>query len=134
MASRQHGTAGALDGHDWRAAGEAWGSSANDWSCLYEHYSIDVLIALFVGIGVGPTTRLLDIACGSGLGTRVADAMGATVTGIDAAAELVAIARERKLRKPGGWEGKVWMADDFDDWTEELDELFYGKRVETEQT
>lgn len=49
-------------------------------------------------------------------------------------AKLVAIAPERKLRKPGGWEGKVWMADDFDDWTEELDELFYGKRVETEQT
>lgn len=49
-------------------------------------------------------------------------------------AKLVPFARERKLRKPGGWEGKVWMADDFDDWTEELDELFYGKRVETEQT
>jgi len=49
-------------------------------------------------------------------------------------AKLVAIAPERKLRKPGGWEGKVWMADDFDDWTDELDELFYGKRVETEQT
>jgi prevent-host-death family protein len=29
-------------------------------------------------------------------------------------------------RKPGGWEGKIWMADDFDAWTPELEEMFYG--------
>ena len=91
----QHHTPGTLEGHDWEAAGEAWGSRANDWSCLYEHYSIDVLIALFGRLAVGPTTRLLDIACGSGLAVRLADAMGATVAGIDAAADLVAVARDR---------------------------------------
>jgi SAM-dependent methyltransferase len=84
-----------LDVHDWRAAGEAWGSHANDWSCLYEHYSIDVLIALFGRLAVGPRTKLLDIACGSGLAVRIADAMDATVAGIDAAADLVAVARAR---------------------------------------
>jgi len=84
-----------LDGHDWRAAGEAWGSRANDWSCLYEHYSIDVLIALFARLDVGPTTNMLDIACGSGLAVRLADAMGATVAGIDAADDLIAVARQR---------------------------------------
>ena len=86
---------GAATVSDWRAAGEAWGRSANDWSCLYEHYSIDVLIALLARLSVGPTTSLLDIACGSGLAVRIADAMGATVAGIDAASELVAVARER---------------------------------------
>jgi len=95
MTIEQHDTPGALDRHDWRTAGEAWGSHANDWSCLYEHYSIDVLIALFARLAVGPTTKLLDIACGSGLAVRIADAMGATVAGIDAAADLVAVARER---------------------------------------
>lgn len=95
MALEQHDRAEAADHHDWRAAGEAWGSRANDWSCLYEHYSIDVLIALFARLGVRPGIRLLDIACGSGLAVRVADAMGATVAGIDAAPDLVEVGRER---------------------------------------
>ena len=82
-------------GHDWRAAGEAWGSRANDWSCLYEHYSVDVLIALFARLGLGSGDPVLDIACGSGLAVRLADATGATVAGIDAADELVAVARDR---------------------------------------
>jgi SAM-dependent methyltransferase len=83
------------DAHNWRAAGEAWGSRANDWSCLYEHYAVDVLIAMFTKIGVDPSTRLLDIACGSGFAIRIAAAMGATVSGIDASTSLVAVARER---------------------------------------
>jgi SAM-dependent methyltransferase len=82
-------------GQNWRQAGEAWGRRANDWACLWEHYSLDVLLAIYARLGIGPATGLLDIACGSGLGARVADAMGATVTGIDAAAELIAVARER---------------------------------------
>ena len=82
-------------GHDWRTAGEAWGSRANEWSCLYEHYSVDVLIALFARLGLGPATTVLDIACGSGLAVRLADATGATVAGIDASDELIAVARER---------------------------------------
>jgi len=81
--------------HDWRTAGEAWGSRANDWSCLYEHYAVDVLIAMFTKIGIAPGTRLVDIACGSGLAIRIAAGMGATASGIDASESLVAVARER---------------------------------------
>ena len=81
--------------HDWKAAGEAWGSRANDWSCLHEHYSIDVLIALFARLEVGPQTALLDIACGSGLAVRIASGMGATVSGIDAGPELIDVAADR---------------------------------------
>jgi SAM-dependent methyltransferase len=95
MTTDQHDRPAALDPPDWRAAGEAWGSHANDWSCLYEHYAVDVLIALFTRVAVGPGTRLLDIACGSGLGVRIADAMGADVAGIDAATDLVEVARAR---------------------------------------
>jgi prevent-host-death family protein len=29
-------------------------------------------------------------------------------------ARLVALPRPRLPRKPGGWEGKVWMSEDFD--------------------
>ena len=96
---QQPDTRRAPEAHDWRAAGEAWGSHANDWSCLYEHYAIDVLIALFAKLGVGRATRLLDIACGSGLAVRLADAMGATVAGIDASADLVA-SRANARRPP----------------------------------
>jgi len=81
--------------HDWRAAGEAWGHRAADWACLYEHYAIDVLVAIFGRVGVGPGTRLLDIACGSGLAVRLATGMGATVSGVDASAELLAVAAAR---------------------------------------
>jgi SAM-dependent methyltransferase len=81
--------------HDWHEAGEAWGRRANDWACLMEHYSLDVLFAIYARIGLEPGTGLLDIACGSGLGARLAGSMGANVSGIDAAAELLAIARQR---------------------------------------
>ncbi len=54
-----------------------------------------MLVALLPRVGVGPGTSLLDVACGSGLAVRVADGMGADVAGIDAAAELVAVACER---------------------------------------
>jgi len=82
-------------GHDWKVAGDAWGHSANDWSCLYEHYSLDVVIAICGRLGVGIGTSLVDIACGSGLALRLVGAMGASVAGIDASDALLAIARSR---------------------------------------
>jgi SAM-dependent methyltransferase len=95
MASDLDDTATATPPHLWEEAGEAWGSRAPDWSCLYEHYSLDMLVALLPRLEVGPEISLLDIACGSGLAVRVAAGMGAEVAGIDAAAELVAVACER---------------------------------------
>jgi SAM-dependent methyltransferase len=95
MAPQNHDTATAPAPHRWQEAGEAWGSRAPDWACLYEHYSLDMLTALLPRLGVSSGTSLLDVACGSGLAVRVANGMGADVAGIDAAADLVAIARER---------------------------------------
>ena len=70
MASHYEETATATPSHRWEEAGEAWGSRAIDWSCLYEHYSLDMLVALLPRLGVGPGTSLLDVACGSGLAVR----------------------------------------------------------------
>lgn len=81
--------------HDWREAGAAWGRRANDWACLYEHYSSEVLAAIHHRIGTGPGMRLLDIACGAGGAIRHVEALGATAAGIDAAEDLIAIARAR---------------------------------------
>jgi len=38
-------------------------------------------------------------------------------------------APERPKRVPGRWAGKVWMADDFDAFTPEDEELWYGGNV-----
>jgi SAM-dependent methyltransferase len=103
--------------HDWRVAGEAWGSHANDWSTLYEHYAIDVLFAMFSRLGVGPEVRLLDIACGSGLALRIAAGTGAAVAGIDASDELISVARERVPEgdlRVGSMYELPWAAASFD--------------------
>ena len=47
-------------------------------------------------------------------------------------ARLLPYDRPAERRKPGGWEGRVWMAPDFDDWTPELESMFYGDRGEPE--
>lgn len=83
------------DGHRWDRAGDAWGRRARDWACLFEHYAIDVIVALFDQLPVRRGTELLDVACGSGLALRIADGLGASVAGIDASAALIDIARER---------------------------------------
>jgi SAM-dependent methyltransferase len=86
------------EGHSWKVAGDAWGRRAHDWACLFEHYAADTIFAIFDELNVGAGTRMLDIACGSGLAIRYADARGADAAGIDAAATLVAIARDRTPR------------------------------------
>src|SRR3954454_17441356 len=68
---------------DWHRAGDAWGRRANDWACLYEHYSSEVLAATHHRIGTGPGVRLLDIACGAGGVIRYVESLGARAAGID---------------------------------------------------
>jgi prevent-host-death family protein len=44
-------------------------------------------------------------------------------------ARLVPYLEDAPPRKPGGWEGRVWMADDFDDeLPEEIAAAFRGER------
>lgn len=105
------------EGHRWEVAGEAWGSRAVDWACLFEHYAIDAIAAIFDRIGVGEGTRLLDVACGSGLALRHAGARGARGAGIDAAAPLVELARRRNPAadlRVGTMFDLPWGADAFD--------------------
>ena len=37
---------------------------------------------------------------------------------------------EREPRRLGGWEGRIWIADDFDETDQELVDLFYGSEDE----
>lgn len=103
--------------HDWRKAGEAWGHASRDRACLYEHYAFEVMTAIFRGVDIGPDTSMLDIACGAGLAVRHADAMGATVAGIDASDELITVARARTPHadlRLGSMFELPWAADTFD--------------------
>lgn len=103
--------------HDWREAGEAWGHSANNWATLYEHYAIDVMIAIFCRVGMADGVDVLDMACGSGLALRHAGAMGATVSGIDAAETLIEIARDRNPEadvRLGSMFALPWRDESFD--------------------
>ncbi|MCB0969242.1 MAG: class I SAM-dependent methyltransferase [Ilumatobacter sp.] len=96
------------DGHRWDRAGDAWGRRALDWACLFEHYAIDVIVAMFDRLELQPGSELLDVACGSGLAMRMADGLGASVAGIDAAESLIEIARARTP------EGDIRVGDMFD--------------------
>jgi len=46
-------------------------------------------------LGVDAGDRLLDVACGSGLAVELARLRGASCSGVDASARLVAVARDR---------------------------------------
>ena len=79
----------------WKEAGQAWGARSADWAYLFEPYARPANQVVFDQTGVGVGTRLVDIACGSGLAAQSASHRGATVTGLDAAEALVDIARVR---------------------------------------
>jgi cyclopropane fatty-acyl-phospholipid synthase-like methyltransferase len=64
-----------------------------------EPYARTANDALFDRAGVGPETRLLDIACGSGYAASVAAGRGAEVAGLDASEALIAIARGARPRR-----------------------------------
>lgn len=79
----------------WQEAGRGWGARARKWAYLVELYARPANELVFARLGVGASTSLLDIACGSRFAASVAAARGATVAGLDAAEPLLAIARAR---------------------------------------
>jgi len=74
---------------------ELWGPGARDWSDYNEPMCTPFYQAVLDATRVGPGTRLLDVGCGGGFALLLAARRGAVVSGIDATAALVEIARER---------------------------------------
>jgi SAM-dependent methyltransferase len=79
----------------WRVVDEGWGRRAVDFATLSEPANCREYVALHSRLGVGPTDRVLDVACGAGLAVELAAARGAMCAGIDASPRLVAVAKER---------------------------------------
>ena len=97
--------------------GELWGVRARDWADLQEGQSRECYAAVFDRLAVGTGTKLLDAGCGAGLAARLAAARGAAVSGLDASAALLAIARERLPAgdfRVGELEDLPFDADSFD--------------------
>ncbi|WP_011581785.1 MULTISPECIES: class I SAM-dependent methyltransferase [Chelativorans] len=75
--------------------GELWGAKARDWAELQEPAWQRIYEAAMAHAGAGPGKKLLDVGCGAGGALVVARKLGAEVTGLDGAENLVAIARQR---------------------------------------
>jgi ubiquinone/menaquinone biosynthesis C-methylase UbiE len=75
--------------------GDLWGVRARDWADLNEPAWRPVFEAALDLAEVTPGKRLLDIGCGAGGALVIARRRAAEVTGLDASANLAAIARER---------------------------------------
>ncbi|HVL55871.1 MAG TPA: class I SAM-dependent methyltransferase [Burkholderiaceae bacterium] len=75
--------------------GELWGAQASDWARLQEPAWRPVFEAALDRAGVAPGCRLLDVGCGAGGALAIARERGASVSGLDASENLVAVARER---------------------------------------
>jgi SAM-dependent methyltransferase len=79
----------------WEAVDAGWGRRAPAWAYLLEKQYWGAYAEIFDRLDLGPGTRYLDIACGSGLAGHIASRRGAEVSGLDAAARLLEIARVR---------------------------------------
>jgi SAM-dependent methyltransferase len=77
------------------AHGRLWGLRARDWADFQEGTVRPVFEAVLERTRVGPGTRYLDVGCGSGMVAEMAAARGAEVSGVDAAEEMLSIARSR---------------------------------------
>jgi SAM-dependent methyltransferase len=112
MASTAGGSAtrwGPLFGAGAAAWAETWEGPTGWGTPVYEH----VLDRAEIGVGL----RVLDCGCGAGRFARMAADRGASVAGIDASAEMVAIAAERVPEgefRAGDIEGLPWADDSFD--------------------
>jgi len=76
-------------------AGRQWGGRARDWAELQEPQHRALYEAAFSQLGLGAGVRYCDIGCASGVAAQMAAERGAVVAGLDAAENLITIARER---------------------------------------
>jgi ubiquinone/menaquinone biosynthesis C-methylase UbiE len=75
--------------------GRLWGARAGDWANIQERTGRPIAEAVLERTRVTSCTRYLDLGCGAGMAAQMAATRGAHVWGIDAAEELLAIARGR---------------------------------------
>jgi len=75
--------------------GRLWGARAADWAEIQEGQCRPAYLAVFERVSLRPGAAYLDAGCGAGMAAQIAADRGARVSGIDAAENLLAIARAR---------------------------------------
>jgi len=75
--------------------GALWGAGAHDWTAYQESTALPLWKDVLRAVGAGPGMKILDAGCGGGGACVEAAKLGAKVTGVDASAGLLAVARER---------------------------------------
>ena len=78
-----------------KTEGELWGGRARDWATYGEPTCTALFDAMLDAAEVGAGTKHLDMGCGAGGAAVKAADRGAEVSGLDASANLLEIARER---------------------------------------
>lgn len=75
--------------------GQMWGARARDWAEVQEGVAIPLFNAVLDETALGANSSVLDVGCGSGIFCEMAAKRGVKVSGLDAAENLLEIARER---------------------------------------
>ncbi len=75
--------------------GRLWGERARDWADIQEGQCRAVYEAVLTSSLVKPGMRYLDAGCGAGMAAAIAARLGAVVSGVDAAQDLLDIAQSR---------------------------------------
>ena len=78
-----------------RVQGELWGRAPEDWATMQEAQHAPLFEAMLDAAGVGDGIRFLDAGCGGGGASVLAERRGAVVSGLDASAPLIDIAKDR---------------------------------------
>lgn len=78
-----------------QAPEEQGSGGAEDWARFQEPHFQPFYDAVHARLGMRDGTRLLDVGCGTGGATLLAAERGARVAGLDAAAQVIAVARAR---------------------------------------
>ena len=72
-----------------------WGKSAENWVYIQEPQHNPLFEAMLNAVTVGSETRFLDLGCGGGTSSVLAEQRGAQITGLDLTEEFIDIARDR---------------------------------------
>lgn len=75
--------------------GRLWGARARDWADIQEGQFSAAYDAVFDACQLGTGSSCCDVGCGAGMAAARAASRGARVSGLDAAENLLAIARSR---------------------------------------
>jgi 2-polyprenyl-3-methyl-5-hydroxy-6-metoxy-1,4-benzoquinol methylase len=110
---------GQMEGSATRQS-DLWTERARDWAEVIEGWSgwgIPVYRHVLERIVMDRDTRVLDVGCGAGRFSRIAADRGAMISGLDATASFVEIARERVPEgdfRVGEMEDLPWADNSFD--------------------